>query len=227
MLAKGLVERIGQAGNCPDYEAAISQCLGDLPIGLPELSAIGFKAVHAGPVTGARAGGRCGAGRDGGIHVPRAGAQSSLYCGDARVSASGSIGAAGRVVRNGVLRRIAGEHAYLFAFLMSGRKNSAFGVTDFTARAIARRVRVRRSCWRRKDIRHISCHLGGSSSIAAIRNGVAVDTSFGISPQSGIPHNNRTGDVDAFAALYAMKRLNLGVDEMASDFVLRNRDWPA
>src|SRR5271167_321289 len=53
-LAKGLVERIGQAGACPNYEAAISQCLGDLPIGLAELSAIGFKAVHAGPVTGAR-----------------------------------------------------------------------------------------------------------------------------------------------------------------------------
>ena len=68
----------------------------------------------------------------------------------------------------------------------------------------------------RRDVRHISCHLGGSSSIAAIRNGVAVGTSFGISAQSGIPHVNRAGDVDAFAALYAMKRLNLSVDEMAA-----------
>src|SRR5580658_6515450 len=33
--------------------AVMAQCLGDLPIGLAELSAIGFKAVHAGPVTGA------------------------------------------------------------------------------------------------------------------------------------------------------------------------------
>src|ERR1700753_485455 len=54
VMTKGLVERIGQAGCCPDYEAAISQCLGDLPIGLSELNAIGFKAVHAGPLTGAR-----------------------------------------------------------------------------------------------------------------------------------------------------------------------------
>ncbi len=68
----------------------------------------------------------------------------------------------------------------------------------------------------RRDVRHISCHLGGSSSIAAIRNGVAVGTSFRISAQSRIPHVNRAGDVDAFAALYAMKRLNLGVDEMAA-----------
>src|ERR1700685_1027644 len=54
VMRKGLVERIGQAGCCPNYEAAISQCLADLPITLEELSAIGFKAVHAGPVSGAR-----------------------------------------------------------------------------------------------------------------------------------------------------------------------------
>ena len=45
-------------------------------------------------------------------------------------------------------------------------------------------------------VRHISCHLGGSSSVAAIRDGVAVDTSFGMSPQSGLPQNNRCGDLD-------------------------------
>src|SRR6185312_1713261 len=53
VMVKGLVERIGQAGSCPNYEAAIAQCLSELPIGLDELNAIGFKAVHAGPVTGA------------------------------------------------------------------------------------------------------------------------------------------------------------------------------
>ena len=51
--------------------------------------------------------------------------------------------------------------------------------------------------------------------MAAIRDGVAVETSFGMSPQSGLPHNNRTGDLDAFAALYVMKRRGLTVDEMA------------
>jgi acetate kinase len=64
-------------------------------------------------------------------------------------------------------------------------------------------------------LRHISCHLGGSSSIAAFRDGVAIDTSFGTSPQSGLPQNNRVGDIDAFAVLYMMKKLNLGPDEMA------------
>jgi acetate kinase len=67
----------------------------------------------------------------------------------------------------------------------------------------------------KRGLRHISCHLGGSSSLAAVRDGVAIDTSFGMSPQSGLPQNNRAGDVDAFAVLYMMKTLSLGVDEMA------------
>jgi acetate kinase len=65
------------------------------------------------------------------------------------------------------------------------------------------------------DLRHISCHLGGSSSLAAVRGGVAVDTSFGISPQSGLPQNNRVGDFDVFAALYVMQKHGLTVAEMA------------
>ena len=65
------------------------------------------------------------------------------------------------------------------------------------------------------SVRHVSCHLGGSSSVAAIRDGVAVETSFGMSPQSGVPHNNRVGDLDVFAALYVMKQRGLGPDAMA------------
>ena len=68
----------------------------------------------------------------------------------------------------------------------------------------------------RGDLRHVSCHLGGSSSVAAIRHGVAVDCSFGMSPQSGLPHNDRVGDLDVFAALHVMKKRGLGVDEMAA-----------
>lgn len=42
----------------------------------------------------------------------------------------------------------------------------------------------------------ISCHLGGSCSICAIENGHSVDTSFGMSLESGLIHANRTGDID-------------------------------
>jgi len=62
---------------------------------------------------------------------------------------------------------------------------------------------------RTPDVRVISCHLGGSSSIAGIRNGIAIGNSMGMSPQSGLPQNNRIGDLDPFAAFYAMERLGL------------------
>lgn len=46
--------------------------------------------------------------------------------------------------------------------------------------------------------RTISCHLGGSCSICAIKDGKSVDNSFGFSLQTGIPHANRSGDVDSY-----------------------------
>jgi acetate kinase len=66
----------------------------------------------------------------------------------------------------------------------------------------------------RNDLRLISCHLGGSSSVCAVRNGYAVDSSWGMTPQSGLPQSNRVGDFDVFAALYLAKDLGLGLNEV-------------
>jgi acetate kinase len=63
------------------------------------------------------------------------------------------------------------------------------------------------------DLRVISCHLGGTSSITGIRNGVAIGNSLGMSPQSGLPHNNRVGDLDSAAVPYAVRALGLSLDE--------------
>ena len=62
-------------------------------------------------------------------------------------------------------------------------------------------------------LRVISCHLGGSSSITGIRNGVSIGTSMGMSPQSGLPQNNRVGDLDAEAIPYAVKMLGITIEE--------------
>ena len=58
---------------------------------------------------------------------------------------------------------------------------------------IARQIRKRAG----EHFRLISCHMGGSGSICAIEDGKSVDTSFGFSLQTGIPHANRAGDMDA------------------------------
>jgi acetate kinase len=62
-------------------------------------------------------------------------------------------------------------------------------------------------------LRLISCHLGGSSSVAGIRDGVAIGSSMGFSPQSGLPQNNRVGDLDSMAVPYACKMLGIDVAE--------------
>ncbi|MCX7920335.1 MAG: acetate/propionate family kinase [bacterium] len=62
--------------------------------------------------------------------------------------------------------------------------------------------------------RLISCHLGGSSSLCAIRDGISIDTSMSFSPQSGIIHANRIGDLDPFAVLYLMDKENLTTNQI-------------
>jgi acetate kinase len=56
-----------------------------------------------------------------------------------------------------------------------------------------------------KARRIISCHLGGSSSVCAILDGKSMGNSMGLTPQAGLPQNNRVGDFDTFALLRLMK----------------------
>jgi len=74
----------------------------------------------------------------------------------------------------------------------------------------------------RDDLRVISCHLGGSSSLCAIRGRQSVTTSMGMSPQSGLPHNNRVGDFDVFALPIVMKATGKSLDEILDDLAERS-----
>ncbi len=68
-----------------------------------------------------------------------------------------------------------------------------------------------------EDLRVISCHLGGSSSLCAIRGDQSVATSMGMSPQSGLPHNNRVGDFDPFAIPVVMQATGKSLDGVLND----------
>ncbi|MFK7737802.1 MAG: acetate/propionate family kinase [Pirellulaceae bacterium] len=69
----------------------------------------------------------------------------------------------------------------------------------------------------RDDARVISCHLGGSSSLCAIQSRQSVATSMGMSPQTGLPQNNRVGDFDPFAIPMLMKHFSKSLDEVLDD----------
>ncbi len=68
----------------------------------------------------------------------------------------------------------------------------------------------------RDDARVISCHLGGSSSLTAIHNKQSVMTTMGMTPQTGLPQNNRVGDFDPFALPLIINETGKSLEEVLS-----------
>src|SRR5580704_6952761 len=75
---------------------------------------------------------------------------------------------------------------------------------------------------KRDDLRVISCHLGGSNSLCAIRGGRSLATSMGMSPQTGLMHNNRVGDFDRFALPVLMKVTGKNLETLLDDLAERS-----
>jgi acetate kinase len=71
------------------------------------------------------------------------------------------------------------------------------------------------------DLRLITCHLGGSSSVCASRGGKSVATSMGMSPQTGLPQNNRVGDFDAYALPMLAQRMGKSVGDVLAEMAKR------
>ncbi|MFQ6778463.1 MAG: acetate/propionate family kinase [Alphaproteobacteria bacterium] len=65
-----------------------------------------------------------------------------------------------------------------------------------------------------KDCNLITLHIGSGASAAAIKNGVAVDTSLGMTPVAGLVMGTRPGDLDSGIVLYVMQRLGLTPEQM-------------
>ncbi|MBI1913438.1 MAG: acetate/propionate family kinase [Planctomycetes bacterium] len=68
----------------------------------------------------------------------------------------------------------------------------------------------------------ISCHLGGSSSLCAIEAGKSRANSLGMSPQTGLPHNNRVGDFDPFALPALMRATGKTLEQLLDDLANRS-----
>jgi acetate kinase len=58
-------------------------------------------------------------------------------------------------------------------------------------------------------------HLGGGSSVCAVRDGVSVDTSMGFTPLEGVPMSTRSGSVDPGMLLWLLDGSRLTLDELS------------
>lgn len=61
--------------------------------------------------------------------------------------------------------------------------------------------------------RVILAHLGNGASMAAVQNGVSIDTSMGFTPTSGLPMSTRSGDLDPGLVSYLARTEGLTVDQ--------------
>ena len=209
-VARGGYERIGQEGSAfrthGDVIEEILKKIGRTP------DAIGFKAVHGGPISGA-------------VRVTEEVIRTMEQFADVAPAHNPPYIAAMRALREKlpqVPQVAAFETAFhqtipmsrqVYAIPHDWTKNFGirrYGFHGASHRYIATRVRELTPY---HSHRIISCHLGGSCSITAIEDGKSVANSFGMTAQSGIPHNNRVGDFDAFAMQKLVKQ-GMSLDEI-------------
>ena len=238
-LARGGVERIGAAESrvyatagstkleavkpVPDHAVALAAALEQLtaeggPLkSVEEVAAVGFKAVHGGRVSG----------------VVRVGPDV--------LAAMEEMAAVAPAHNPPYVKamRLLGERlpkVPLVAAFETGfhatipDRNALYAVpTEWVEKHLVRRwgfhgashrfvaTRVAELVEAKQPLRAISCHLGGSSSVCWIRDGKSVGTSMGMSPQSGLPQNNRAGDFDPFALLHVAKQTGRGFEDLLAE----------
>jgi acetate kinase len=236
VMARGAIERIGspnaravaksprgereQVGPIADHGEAVRLCLDQLAdpeIGVladaSEVSAIGFKAVHARNLTG--------------VHI----VDESVL---AAMEAFADVAPAHNPPYTRAMRMLRERFPQLplVAAFETGfhrtipEANQRYAIPESWATELGIRrwgfhgASHRYISWRmpellgRPDIKVISCHLGGSSSLCAIRHGQSVACSLGMSPQSGLPHNNRVGDFDVFALPVLLRETGKSLEEI-------------
>lgn len=235
VLARGSMDRIGGQGSIhtyqigrsqevkresslPDHASAIDEALARLvgreaPLSsLAELGAVGFKTVHARDISGVVA-------LDEEViermveYYPLAPAHNPAYVAAIRQFAK----VAPQVPRVGCfesafhgqvpLRRQLYAVPYEWYERYGVRR---YGFHGASHRYAAEKVIALEGTNR---LRQINCHLGGSSSLCAIRNGVSLGASHGLSPQSGLPQNNRVGDLDPYALDLVVRREGIRFEE--------------
>jgi len=238
-LARGGIERIGSPeSRCfveigdrrqekvlqvPDHAEAVRQCLAQLTDpeagclkAASEVSAIGLKAVHGGRVSGVRR------------------VTPEVLDAMAEVNVAAPAHNPPYIAAMRLLSEQLPEIPLVAAFETDfhqtiPERNRCYAVPyEWAEGGLIRRFGFHGAShqyisWRTpqltgiKSPRIVSCHLGGSSSLCAIKDGKSVGTTMGFSPQTGLPQGTRTGDIDAYAIRHVMRLTGRSLDEVLAE----------
>ena len=66
----------------------------------------------------------------------------------------------------------------------------------------------------REDLKLVCCHLGGSGSLCAVKNGLSIDTTMGMGLQCGVLQNNRIGDMDPYIIFHLVEECGMELTEV-------------
>lgn len=66
----------------------------------------------------------------------------------------------------------------------------------------------------RRGLRIVSCHLGGGCSLAAVFDGISMDTTMGFTPLDGLMMRSRSGAIDPGILIYLLKNNKYTVEEL-------------
>lgn len=66
----------------------------------------------------------------------------------------------------------------------------------------------------RNDLKIVCCHLGGSGSLCAVKNGISIDTTMGMGLQCGVLQNNRIGDMDPYIIFHLVEECGMSLEEV-------------
>lgn len=107
-------------------------------------------------------------------------------------------------------------HAYMYALPYEDYEK--YGVRRYGFHGTSHRYVARRACdflgLEYKNQRIITCHIGNGGSITAVKDGVSIDTSMGLTPVEGLMMGTRCGDVDPAALLYIQQKEGLDAEGM-------------
>jgi len=97
------------------------------------------------------------------------------------------------------------EIARLYAIPLSDSKKFQIYRYGYHGISISSVISQIKSKYKKIPSKIIVCHLGGGSSITAVKNGKSVETSMGFTPLEGLPMSTRSGNIDFNAGLYILK----------------------